>query len=421
MGPFRRSAFVRGFSRRPGPGRRLYPESADDVFRSLALIVEPTALRASIIGRVRELIGCDAAVLCSFRSEEGAYTSSCSTQAGEPLRLSFAATGSLARWLRANQETFQIPHPRGAFEFLGAEERAQLLAVHARACVPLFSGARLTDMLLLCTARADWRPHRSDLELLERLGRHAALALENAELHQAERERIRQAHQAEQLAVAGQLAATVAHEIRNPLSAIRSTVQYVMESGAAWEKKREFLAQILGEVDRIEQTVGSVLSLSRPRELALEDIDLIHTIQQSLLLISAYAKSRKIRIERQFQAESLPVRGDPGSLHQVWVNLLLNACQAMPDGGTIAVRCGVWHRQQEDGPVALVRISDTGCGISDAHLSRIFDPFFTTKSAGTGLGLPVCVDILSRHGGSLRLESAPGAGTDAIILVPVRV
>lgn len=392
----------------------------DELLRSLATVVDPIPLRSSIVGRVREFIGCEAVVLCSFRSEQGSYVSDSGIGASDEPPLTFAAGGPLAKWLRANGGTFVIPHPRGAFEYLDESERAQLLQVKARACVPLLSGNRLTDILVL-SAPSDWSLRESDLELLERLGRHVALALENAALNQVERDRLRQAHQAEQLAVAGQLAATVAHEIRNPLSAIRSTVQYVIEGTAVWEKKRAFLEQILGEVDRIEQTVSSVLALARPRDLTLEDIDLIGTLEQSLLLIRAYATANGITIQRQFQAESVPIKGDARSLHQVWLNLLLNACQSMRGGGTIAVRCGVWHRNDNHPAVALVRISDTGSGMSGSELARAFDPFFTTKTAGTGLGLPLCVDILTKHGGSVRLESAAGKGTEAIVLVPISV
>lgn len=418
MALFRLPPVLRAFSRRSAlPVRR---EAADDVYRSLALILEPEGLRASVVDRVRELIGSDAAMLCTFRSEEAAFVVTASTRPAEDTGLVFAAAGPLVRWLRANQEIFLIPHPGGAFEFLDDTERRQLLDVQARACVPFFGGTRLSEILVICAASRDWQLQSSDLDLLQRLSRHAALALENAELHQVERERLRQAHQAEQLAVAGQLAATVAHEIRNPLSAIRSTVQFVIEGSAPWEKKQAFLSQILGEVDRIELTVSSVLGLSRPREMSFEDIDLIQTIERSLSLIGAYAKAHNIAVHRHFQAESLPVRGDAQGLHQVWTNLLLNACQAMPNGGTITVRCALWHRTDETPPSALVRITDSGCGISAALRSRIFDPFFTTKSAGTGLGLSICVDILANHGGSLRLESVPDQGTDAVVLVPLR-
>jgi signal transduction histidine kinase len=285
----------------------------------------------------------------------------------------------------------------------------------------MFSAARLTDILLICSSGDDWQPDRTDLQFLIHIGRHAAIALENADLHHAERQRIRQAYQAEQLAVAGQLAATVAHEIRNPLTAIRSTVQYVLESGADWEHKRTFLEQLLGEVDRIERTVGTVLSVSRTSEVDFQKVDLITTLEEALTLISAYARSQGVTIVRQFQAESLPIEGDPASLHQVWLNLLLNACQAMPKGGRIAVGSALWHRSPDGRPNAVVRISDTGCGIDAEHLSRICDPFFTTKKAGTGLGLSVCLDILAKHGGSLRFESDLGRGTDAIVLIPLRV
>jgi signal transduction histidine kinase len=305
-------------------------------------------------------------------------------------------------------------------EYLNAAERAVLRELSVRACVPIFSGARLTAILLICLPAGDTRVNDVDLDLLIRLGRQAGLALENAELHQLERERLKTLHQAQQLAVAGQMAATVAHEIRNPLTAIRSTVQYVVQSSAPWEAKCDLLNEILEEVDRIERTVGGILGLSRSVESEFADIELIDTVEQSLLLIGAYAQAHGVTVERQFEADSLPIRGDARELHQLCMNLFLNACQAMTDGGRLVLRCAMWQPSSGTPPVASLQVRDTGCGIPSDQLKRVFDPFFTTKRAGTGLGLPICLDIVARHGGNIRVESAEGIGTTATVLLPIR-
>jgi signal transduction histidine kinase len=395
--------------------------AGEDLLRSLALIVEPEALRASIAGRMRELTGCDSVIVCSLRPEADLYPAVCTTSVDQSLPdVSFAANGTLGRWLKANQEPFLVPHPQGALEYLDPEERQALSTLGVKGCVPIFSGIRLVAILLICAERADWQLTEEDVDLLVRLSRQSGLALENAELHQLERERLKNLHRAEQLAVAGQLAATVAHEIRNPLTAIRSTVQYVLQSTADWETRRRLLEESLEEVDRIERTVSGVLALSRTSDVELGDLDLIANIEQSLLVIQAYAQAQGVAIDRQFEVESLPIRGDSRGLHQVCINLFMNACQAMPDGGRLTLRCSVWQPSSEARAVAMLQVRDTGRGISREHLPHVFSPFFTTKQAGTGLGLPICLDIVTRHGGNLRIESTEGRGTSATVLLPLR-
>jgi signal transduction histidine kinase len=233
--------------------------------RTLALSVDPADLRASIGRRVGELIGCTRTIVCYDSESHDTFTAdeAASPQAAGGA-VAFPANGTLSQWLRTNREALLVPHPRGAFEYLDEAERSVLLAVGARACVPIFANARLVAILLICSSEAGWRLAPEDIELVTRLAQQAGLALENAELHRLERDRLRGLHQAEQLAMAGQLAATVAHEVRNPLTAIRSAVQYVLESSSDWEHKRGLLQRILGEVDRIERTIGEVLALSRP-------------------------------------------------------------------------------------------------------------------------------------------------------------
>ena len=393
----------------------LHGRSIDDLIRSVALNVEPTALRASIAARVRELIGCESVVICGWRAEVGAFVAD-PTPDGFVLPPAFSVTGSLAKWLEVNREPLTIPHPSGAFEYLDAPERAVLGTLHARACVPVLSGSKTIAILVVAHHDVSWSLAQGDAELLMRIGRQAALALENAELQHSERERLRNLSRAEQLVVAGQLAATIAHEVRNPLTTIRSTIQYTLSSKSDWATKERLLGELLGEVDRIERTVSEVLALARPQESVFAEIDLIEVVTQALLLVQAYARAHDITIRREFEVDAIPIRGDQRSLHQVCLNILLNACQAMPHGGTIVLRCTV----SVDRRVGVLQIRDTGCGISPEHQSRVFDPFFTTKSTGTGLGLPICLDIVTKHEGQLRLESQVDHGTVVIVSLPLR-
>jgi signal transduction histidine kinase len=388
--------------------------------RSLALIIDPHHLRLSIASRVRELVGCESVIFCQWRAEQNVYAAAAGlpeSEGQEPVE--FSGDGSFCRWLRVNRETLLVPHPKGAFEYLDPGERATLIRLHARACVPTTSGTRVAAIMILTASDPRWRITADHLDLLARLSAQVGLAIENAELQQLERERLQNLHRAGQLAVAGQLAATVAHEIRNPLTAIRSTVQYVLESASDWQVKEPMLQQILKEVDRIERTVGGVLAISRQPDAEQSELDLVTTMNQALLLVQGYAQGHGITIERLVETEMLRVKGNARSLHQVFVNLFLNACQAMPSGGRLTIRCAAADTVPDGGPRAILQIRDTGAGITAEDLQRVFDPFFTTKTTGTGLGLTICHDIVTRHQGQLRLESEPGRGTVATVSLPL--
>lgn len=396
--------------------------AGEDLLRSLALIVETENLRASIATRIRELTGCDLVRLCTLRSDTDSYVEVCTSSPDSPTAdISFAATGTLVNWLRTNQEPLVLPLHHDPFEYLAVAEQTILTTYGVRGCIPLISGVRLMAVLLICSERSDFRVSADDVDVLLRVGRQAGLALENAELHELERDRIKNLHRAQQLAVAGQLAATVAHEIRNPLTAIRSTVQYALQSHSDWESRRALLQETLEEVDRIERTVSGVLALSRTSHEDMTALDLITNVEQSLLVVRAYARSAGVSIDEQFEADQLLIRGNSRELHQVCVNLLMNACQAMPDGGRLTVRCASWQPSADSLPLALLQVRDTGHGISKENLGKVFNPFFTTKNSGTGLGLPICLEIVTRHGGNLRLESTEGRGTSATVLIPLRV
>ncbi len=401
--------------RRDSPNPR---RTAEDLARSLSLILEPDVLRASIASRVRELVACDSVTFCAFKLEDAAYVGDYSSPPAPPVRPRFATNGTLVKWLRVNEEPLLIHHPSGVFEHLTAPERELLTALHVRVCVPISAGIRLIGILLVCAEDAGWSLADDDLELLVRLGQQAGLALQNVELQSVERERLRNLYRAEQLAVAGLLGATVAHEIRNPLTAIRSSVQFALQSTSDWAARERLLQGVLTAVDRIDHTIGSILALTRQDDSDLGAIDLVRAVEESLLITEAYARAHRIAVGRQFEVSPLMVIANRRGLQQVCTNLLLNACQAMPDGGQATVRCAT---PPLDPPMALLQIRDTGQGIAPELIDKVFDPFFTTKPGGTGLGLPICLDIVTSHGGQLRLESEVGLGTTATILLPLAV
>jgi len=392
----------------------------EDVTRELAHASDPAAFQALAAERFQGLAACTGAMFFAVTADasrfDGAGLSGATAVPSPP---TFEARGALAKWLRVNGETLVLADRPEVVDYLPADERDRLRSLAAVACVPLALADRLVAFIVLSTVDPQWRATSALVARLDACGRQAAMVAESVAVHYHERLRLEAASRAQQLAVAGQLAAAVAHEVRNPLTTIRSSVQFVLESPTAWTNKTELLRQVMSEVDRINRSISGVLGLNRPQALALADLDLAELVEASLALFQPYFNHHCLTLDRRHDDGPLPVRGDPGQLRQVLLNVLLNACQATPDGGRLAVRFG---RTTGPGgaPAAAVQIVDSGPGIPADHLARIFEPFFTTKVNGTGLGLSICLDIMSRHHGSIRLDSQVGDGTTVHLTLPLR-
>ena len=236
----------------------------------------------------------------------------------------------------------------------------------------------------------------------------------------AEREdRVKEAlrHQvtrAEKLASIGRLAAGVAHEINNPLTGVLTFSHLMREKPNMDAQDREDLDLIIRETTRAADIVRGLLDFARERPVLMERLDLNEVVRRTVRLIANQKKFEKITIEELLQ-EGLPeVRGDMNQLQQVLLNLSLNACTAMPSGGTLTI-----HTAAVDERVTL-RVRDTGCGIKPELLDRIFEPFFTTQDVGkgTGLGLSVTHGIIEQHGGELEVQSREGEGSEFTIYLP---
>ena len=394
--------------------RRVDRRAVQELGRSLALIVDREALEASLAARIRELFDPDRLIVLEPDAEAAFRPTLSFGLEGAGLEtVSVPGRGKLARWLTVNETAFVLDRQPGVLEFLDPAERDLFRTLRLHVAVPMISLNRLTGILLLGFDRSLRSLGRGDLELLGLLARQASLAFENTALYREQRERLDRLHRAERLAAVGQLAAGVAHEIRNPLTAIRSTMQYLLQGLDAAEPKHQLVEELLSEVDRINSTVGGLLSLSRSGEVRLVEVDLLDPLARAVQLLRARAAEQGVEIAASLPPEPVPVRGDAGQLKQVFLNLLLNAVQAMPGGGqvrvTVAKREGAAH----------VRIADTGPGIPPEALRRVFDPFYTTKSDGTGLGLAICHGIVEQHQGEIEVESEEGRGTTVSIRLPL--
>jgi len=216
----------------------------------------------------------------------------------------------------------------------------------------------------------------------------------------------------------GELSAYVAHEIRNPLTGIRTTVQFVGSKFKPSDSRREDLDDVIKELDRIEQIITGLLMFARPPAAKPQPCDVRQVLDKTLDMLEIQLEDSQVRLVRE-DADDLPLLdADPDLLQQVFLNLSLNALQAMPEAGELHVATGV-RRYRTRRSMVDVSFRDTGVGIPKELMERIFDPFFTTRSMGTGLGLPISVQILREAGGVITAKNNPGGGATMRVSIPV--
>ena len=224
-----------------------------------------------------------------------------------------------------------------------------------------------------------------------------------------------QVTRAEQLASIGRLAAGVAHEINNPLTAVLTFAHLLHDKPHVTDEDREDLDLIIHETTRAADIVRGLLDFARERPVLMEPLDLNDVVRRTVRLIANQKKFEHVAIGEHLQNDLPEINGDMNQLQQVLLNLSLNACTAMPDGGRLDITTAA-----TDGKVVL-KVADTGCGIKPEHLEQIFEPFFTTQDVGkgTGLGLSVSHGIVEQHGGEMEVRSQEGQGTTFTIILPV--
>jgi two-component system sensor histidine kinase HydH len=259
-----------------------------------------------------------------------------------------------------------------------------------------------------------------EIELFRGVAASIGVTLQNSQVYERMKER-------ERLAALGQMAAGLAHEIRNPLGSIKGAAQVLLpmvEEGQQQHNEgsiKEFLAIIVEEVDRLNKIVSQFLDYARPYRGDPKPLDVNDVVRRTLQLLEKEEGGHKVEISTAL-FEGLPqVRADAEQLRQVFLNLSLNAIQAMHEGGKLQVSSSLRRSTRRGATAAFleVRFRDTGVGIPAADLKSLFIPFFTTKEKGTGLGLPISQRIIENHGGTIEVRSKPGAGSTFTVLLPI--
>jgi len=251
------------------------------------------------------------------------------------------------------------------------------------------------------------------------LARQAAVALENSRLYAEQLDYVRKVEesqkallQAEKMAAAGRLSASIAHEVNNPLQAVQNCLHLASREDLPEEKRQEYLALARTELERLMITVSRMLDFYRPGVTALEKVDLGEMLQYVLNLMGKQLSEADVKVNIDLLGKIPPIMAVGGQIQQVLINLTLNAADAMPGGGILKIIA----RPQNGGVEIIFR--DNGRGIPIEKQPNIFEPFFSTKDGGIGLGLTVSYNIITAHNGSLELLPESGSGACFRIFLP---
>lgn len=393
----------RAVAARPGraPGHAWLP----DALRALAG-AEETRVIAETLARALAT-GVDAAHVAWWRREEdGAYRSDLGRIAGADAALLDRWITDGSPWQRA---TAGAEHPAPAVARLLADTGGTLVVPLAMAAKPLG--------LLALGPRRDGRPYRDeDVTAVDALGRHLALVGERVQTAALLDESRRMLQQATRLSTVGTLAAELAHEIRNPLVAVQTFLQILPERLDDPEVTVDLRGVALTELQRVARLLNELLGMARASVATFAATDLETLVEQVVRFLQVSARKKDVVLERH--GDRLPSgAADASRLKQALVNLVLNAIQASPAGTTVVVTTltGV----EAGRPFIEIGVRDEGPGIPVDQRDAVFHPFFTTKDNGTGLGLPVTRQIIADHGGTIRIEGAPGEGARFVVRIPL--
>lgn len=221
-----------------------------------------------------------------------------------------------------------------------------------------------------------------------------------------------QVERSQKLSLVGQMAAGVAHEIKNPLASIKGAAEILTDRETSANEKKEFGQILITETKRIDSTIAEFLAFARPKETLLKKIDLSEILRASVKQMTTQAKQEEITVKTEID-EGVIIKGDAEKMHQMALNLILNALQASAPKNEVLARL----KKDEDGSVCL-SIIDSGRGMNESDLSHALEPFHTTRATGTGLGLAIVKGIVESHSGEIQLASQLGRGTTVTVKLP---
>lgn len=294
------------------------------------------------------------------------------------------------------------------------------LGVDRFVAAPLISGKKVIGLVIVDNHLSGATMKETDLHLLRLVCNQAGMAIDNSRLYDS----LEKAHtelsaarqqisHGERLAAIGEMAANLAHELKNPLITIGGFAGRLLRVLPHDTREHQYADTIVQEISRLEKMLADILAFSRKPTTCYHPCDLKLILEESLASCSTTLEDCHIRLKSPENCSQCSVQADSHQLRQLFLNLLLNACEAMPDGGTLTIRM---EKSILDKPVAVISIQDTGGGIPEDILTQIFNPFFTTKPQGTGLGLAIAYRIVQNHHGSIEATNEQGGALFRITL-----
>jgi two-component system NtrC family sensor kinase len=289
-------------------------------------------------------------------------------------------------------------------------------------CVPLKIHDRMIGAIEIIN-KLDGAFSEQDLELLQAMAASVAVAVENANLYNEladfakELERSQaQLVQAEKMAAIGRLAASIAHEINNPLQAIHNSLHLSLHERLDGDKRLQYVRMAQTEVQRLIEIVQRMLDFYRPSRGGATPTDINSAVENVLALAHKRLQHGHVRVHARLSPDLPLVPTVADQIAQVFLNIVINAIEAMPSGGDLRLETML----SEDGKWVLIRFHDAGIGMSPEQVANLFEPFYTTKPDGTGLGLAISYGIVERHGGTIEVSSQPSRGTTFVVKLPVQ-
>ena len=397
-----------------------YKKTISDLSKAMVSILDINELCRKIISTTTEALKVEKASVFIFNEEKDAFLL-CDARGLEGY--------TIANSYRKDDQFFKLLERRREITIREELERYQhnpdmqniyqmMTRLGAETCIPLIAKQRLIGIINLGMKGNKKMYTHEDLELLTTLANSATIGIENAQLYENMKNTKKIMLRADRLASLGTLAAGLAHEIRNPLVAIKTFTQLLPERFDDEEFRNYFSTVAAGEIDRISTLVTELLEFSRPSGPFFQQENLNDILDKMITLIKTEAKQKELTIEATL-ADDLPtVTVDKEQMKQVFINILLNAIQATPEKGTILVATRKIVKSNGGPGFVQVEISDTGIGIPEEELDKIFTPFFTTRAKGSGLGLAISHQIIQEHEGTIDVKSVDKKGTTFIINLP---
>jgi two-component system NtrC family sensor kinase len=382
---------------------------------------------------INETLQVEAGSLLLFDEAEGGLVSKMTLYGGKPVRgdTTLSLDQGVAAWVLREGRPLLLPDARQEGRL--PSTTAQLLGVEAMSvlCVPLVLRKKTFGAIEVIN-KQEGSFTEDDLILLNSITASVAIAIENARLYAeikdfADELARSQAQlvQSEKLAATGKLAASIAHEINNPLQAVQSCTYLVADQTAPDDPNRRYLDIARQELDRMARIVGRMVDFYRPSDNGRIPTDVNALLENVVALVRKRLQQGEVGVDLEL-APDLPLIIATGDhLKQVFLNMIINALQAMPQGGRLEMATryvaerGHHKRASAHADFVEIEFTDTGVGIPVEHINSIFDPFFTTKPKGMGLGLSISYGIVERHGGQIQVESIVGKGTTFIVRLPV--